>query len=125
MTLPVRFDATHVVDRYPPCGVGLLRAWRIEMNIGRVTVLEYADRIAIYGAVDFTWSQLDRVRRLIWNDRRCVEVYPKWAETIDLAPTRHLWASDAVDVLVADLSARLHATLAKAPAPAIAEDDAC
>lgn len=103
MSLPQKIDVSHMVDRYPPCGVGLLRGWRVETERGVVTVLEYADRLAIYGAVDWRWSELDRVRRLVWNDRR--------AETIDLAPTRHLWATPEVDALVADLSTRLHATL--------------
>lgn len=108
------FDATNIVKRYPPAGVGLVRAHEVTISsAGRTyVVLEYQDKLAVrYPKPITNFWDLMKVKEAIWGNRFAVEVFPPMEECIDLAHTRHLWGGDEVEKLCSKISEKLHKSL--------------
>lgn len=96
--------------RFPAARVGLLRVVAVQIR-SRHVVRVYADRLAIHHGERLSWEDLNAIKRVIWGDDvTAVEVFPRQSEVINLRPTRHLWRSDAIEKIVSDISAGLHAT---------------
>lgn len=108
-------DPTRAVRRYPPAGIGLLRAHKVTLECGTLyIVFEYPNRLAIrtMNRQPITsWWHMQLVKQAIWGDRHAVEIFPPGESVIDHAPTRHLWWSPEIERACQECSWSLHASL--------------
>lgn len=105
------YDPTSITSRYPPAGIGLLRAHEVFLPRRAYIVLEYAERLAIRsvdGREITEWWDLQMIKQTVWGDRFAIEIFPPMSAVIDKTPTRHLWSSHAVEQAAAAFSQKLH-----------------